>query len=320
MKKLLTCLSALSIMFSVYAADCEIAITVVAPQEGENIPAGIASKVKGKLTHLLAQSGLASSGFDDKFFLTGRFDNAFFESVGSTDRREALKTTFTMYIGDADDKKIYASYAIDLSGVGRSQEQAYTNALNKINGRNKEIQDFLAQGRQKILDYFNSNYQSYLNKARAAVKARDFDEALYWSTQIPECCVGYAQAAALTNQIYGEQVNYIGANLLAQAKGAWAADPTAAGAREAFSFISQMDPASSSYPQAMALAKQMENDVKQQWVFENVTKYNDELEMRKQQMANEAAAEKARIKAAKAIGVAYAQNRPKVIVRNYHWW
>lgn len=284
--------------------ECSIDVSVADITKGDVVPAAINSKLEGKLTQAISKAGLTSAPYDSRFFVAGRFDDAFNDISGGPSQKVYVKTTLTLYIGDADEQKIFASEAFELNGVGGSDQQAYTRALGKLNATNPKLVEFLRNGKQKIIDYFDANYQSYINNARKAMAARDFDEALYYATAIPSCCKGYDQANALAMQIYKQSMNHSAQQLLAKARAAWAADPSADGAAEAHSFLSQIDPESSCYAEAQALSKQISQTTQKQWEFENVTKYNNEVELQKQ-----------RINAAKEVAVAWAKSRPKQVNR-----
>jgi hypothetical protein len=92
--------------------------------------------------------------------------------------------------------------------------------------------------------------------------------------------------------------------LLAQARAAWAASPDADGAREAESYLAQIDPASSSYAAAQSLNAEITKTTKKQWEFENVQKYNDQVALEKQ-----------RINASKQVAIAWAKRRTRVVNR-----
>lgn len=284
--------------------ECSIDVSVADISKGDVVPAAINSKLEGKLTQAISKAGLTSAPYDSRFFVAGRFDDAFNDISGGTSQKVYVKTTLTLYIGDADEQKIFASEAFELNGVGGSDQQAYTRALGKLNATNPKLVEFLRNGKQKIIDYFDANYQSYINNAKKAMAARNFDEALYYATAIPSCCKGYDQANALAMQIYKQSMNHSAQQLLAKARAAWAADPTADGAAEAHSFLSQIDPESSCYAEAQALSKQISQTTQKQWELENVTKYNNEVELQKQ-----------RINAAKEVAVAWANSRPKQVNR-----
>ena len=147
--------------------------------------------------------------------------------------------------------------------------------------------------------------------------SRTFGEALFYATSIPSCCNGYAQATALALEIYNQEMNYESQRLLAKARGEWAANPTAEGAARAYSYLTQIDPASSYAAEARALGEEMTKTTKKQWEFENVTKYKDELELEKKRIDAAKDRERRRLSAAKEIAIAYAKNRPRVVNRYY---
>lgn len=268
------------------------------------MPEAIDSKVEAKLTQAMGKAGMTVAPYDSRFFVAARFDDAFNDVTGGPSQKTYVKTTLTLYIGDADDQKVFASESFELSGVGSTEQMAYTKALGKLSASNPQLIDFLEKGQKRIVEYYDAHYQELLNKAKQAKNARNFSEALYYATSIPSCCVGYSQANSLAMSILNESRDYDGQMLLAKARAAWAANPTAEGAAEAHTYLSQIDPASSSMSAAQSLNAEMTKTTKRQWEFENVTKYNNEIALEKQ-----------RINAAKEAAVAYAKSRPKVVNR-----
>lgn len=284
--------------------ECSIDVSVADITKGEVVPESVNQRLQAKLSQAISNAGLVSAPYESRFFVAGRFDDAYNDITGGPSQKVYVKTTLTIYIGDAEEQKIFASESFELSGVGGSDAQAYTRALNKLNASNSQLVNFLESGRDKIINYFDANYQSYINKAQQAMAARNYDEALYYVTAIPSCCKGYAEASRMALDIYSKSMNYSSQQLLAQARAAWAADPTATGAAEAHSFLTQIDPQASCYAEAQALSKQISQTTKKQWEFENITKYQNDVEL-----------EKRRINAAKEVAVAWAKSRPKTVNR-----
>lgn len=319
MRKLITLCIALVATISIKAADCEIAITYADVSQGERIPASINGQIKAKITNLLAKSGISSSDPNSRFFVTGRFDHGYSETleVGPS-YKYVLTTDLTLYMGDSETKKIFASAVIPLKGVGSTEIICYRNCLKDLKVTTPELKEFINEGRQKIVDYYNSNYQSILAQANAAMNQRNYDEAIYYAATIPECCVGFEQAQNLMVKSYRSNRDYQSAQLLAQAKAAWAENPDSYGAGEAGRYLSQIDPSSSSAAAADALAKEMTARTQKQWDFENIQKYKDNLALQKQRIDADASIRKESIRAARDISVAYAKSRPKV-VHHYNW-
>lgn len=284
---------------------CEIALGMQPITEGDNIPAAISRQMEAKLRQALTFTGVSAADYDAQFFITGRFDHAYSQQAAGPSGKVLVKTNLQLAICDGSNRKTFATATFPLKGVGNSDEHALTKCLSSLNAGNQEFRNFVDKAKDKIVEYFNANYPTYINKANLALKNRDYGECLYWATMIPECCDGYAEAAQLINVAYTDKVNYDAQMLLAQAEGAWAADPTADGAREAYSYLAQIDPAASCYPQAKALGKKIGSVVKQNYDFETKEKYR-----------NAVALEKQRIDAVRDIAVAWAQNQPKTVVKN----
>ena len=287
---------------TVSAQDCSLRISVAPITQGDEVPAAINTKIENQLMRAVSACGVSADPYYGQFFIAGRFDAVLDDVIAGTPVRHVLKSSLTVYIGDAENRQVYASQSFDLKGVGNSEERAYINAIETLRSSNAEFRNFVENAKRKIIDYFNANYKSYLAKARTAMLNRSYDEALYYATSIPECCVGYGEANKLIQQIYKDNIDLNAQVLLAQAQGAWGAHPDEQGAEEAYALLAQIDPSSSSYAAAQALSKRIASVVKENWDFENKEKYR-----------NEVALEKQRIAAARDVGVAYAKSRPRTV-------
>lgn len=297
---------------------CDIDIATVNITKGEIVPEAVGRRLEAKLSNAMAKAGLTSVQYDSRFFVAGRFDDAINDITGGPSPKVIIKTTLTLYIGDADEQKVFDTETFDLKGVGSNDQQAYSNALNSINGNNARLIEFLQRGKDKIIDYYNANYGKYLDKARKEMASRNYEAALYNATLVPTCCVGYDQAEALALQIYDDSLNFDSANALAKAKAAWGADPTATGAEEAHMYLKQIDPSSSSYAEAKKLSDEISKMTQKQWEFENITKFKEEMALEKKRLDNEKAIEMQRIKSEENIAKAKANaSRPVIVNRTY---
>ena len=292
-----------------FSQDCELRISVAPIQSGKNVPNGISEQLEARLMRVVSSQGVVADPLYGQFFIAGRFDDQVNDIMSGTTQKNIVKTTLTLYIADAQNRQIYASESFDLKGVGVSEERAYIKALNGLSASNLKLKNFVSNAINKIIDYFDLNYPTYISKAKTAMNSRSYEEALYYITAIPECCKGFNDAQALTLSIYQHYIDYEGAQLLALARGAWGADPTESGASIAYDYISQIDPAASCFPDAIKLGNQMQKTVKANWDFENIKKYNDQIELEKMQ-----------IQAAKEVSKAWAENQPKEIYHYDYYW
>lgn len=285
-------------------AQCEVPIAIAPPLEGAAIPESVSNRLEAILKRALTKLGVATNDGSSQFFITGQFDGVYNDVVGNN--RYVIKTELTLYIGEYTEKRIFASHTFNLGGVGGSEAQAYTKCLNGLTAKNQELVAFVEEGKQKIIDYFDANYSKILSKARTLMSSREYGEALYITTTIPECCKGYDEAQTLAFQIFQKEIDYQGAQNLALARQAWGANPDATGADTALGYLAKIDPQSSSAAAAASLGKEISTRVQKQWDYENITKHEQAIETERQ-----------RIKAARDVATAWAKNQPKTVYKLY---
>ncbi len=274
--------------------NCEIHLMVAPIDEGEQVSESFNDMLMTRLSQVVAQSGVVADPNFSQFFLTAKFNNAYKETLAGPPIQTALHTTMTLYIGDAQNQQVYATQSYDLRGVGTSEERAYINAIGQLNAKNQKMQAFVEKGRQKILDYYNKNYKTLLKKADRAAVVKEYGEALYYVTSIPECCNGFEEAMITLRKLFTEKLAREGKQLLQLAQAVYYADPSPRGAAEAMQYLALIDPDSPVQGEAQKLAQEIKKNAKSDYDFEYREKYKDSI-----------ALEKAQIDAARAIGVAW---------------
>lgn len=302
MKKLLIIISTAFVSLFTLAQDCDIRISVAPITQGDNVPNAINTKIEAALMRATTGCGVTADPYYGQFFVAGRFDASLDDVVPGPPAKHVLKSTLTLYIGDAENQQIYATESFDVKGVGNSEERAYISALSSLNSSNNRFANFIKNAKVKIIDYYNANYKTYLSQAKLAMSNREYDKAIYFASSIPECCIGYPQAFELIQDIYKSNRNYESQMLLAQAYAEWGAHPDEYGAEKAYYYLSQIDPSSSCYPKAQELSSKISTVVKENWDFENKQKYKDQINLEKQ-----------RISAARDVAIAYAKSRPRTV-------
>lgn len=185
--------------------DSDIMLMVVPAEIGETVPLRVSETLQNRLTVAITQNGVAAGKDNSPFFVTGVFNHNYVETTPGPPIQQVVTTTLTLYIGDIKNKQVFATESYDLRGVGRSEERALINALNRINGKDKALQQFIERGKEKIIAHFDKHYQTYLQMAQRALKAGNSNEALYYATLIPTACKGYDEADKLVEKIYKQK-------------------------------------------------------------------------------------------------------------------
>lgn len=292
------------------AAQCRLNVMTMPIEQEADVPAAVSDQISTRFVQLLTSDEMGVSTDFSQFFITGQFSHAYKETLPGPPPQHVIRTTLTLWIGDVINKSIFSSCSVELRGVGTTEQRAYVNALKQLNARNTNVARMVQEGRQRILTYYESNYSKILQRAQSLAAQNNFDEALMLLTSIPECCSGYQKAQSLTLTVFQKRCDKEGQSLLTEAQGIWATDPTDTGASEAMALLNQIDPSASCYKQATALITKMGKTVKENWDFENKTKYNNEIDLQKR-----------RIAAARAVGVAYGNNqKPTYITFKRSWW
>lgn len=281
----------------VYADDCEMFIQVVPPPANSDAPSSLDKMLVNRLTRALSKEGVVASDDYGQLYLNGRFTDVYKQEVPGPPAQVGVHTELTLQLADFGGT-VFATETFDLRGVGTSEQRAYINALQSISPRSRQFETFVKSARNKAIAYFDNHYPEILGKAERAASMRDYEQALYYSTLIPQCSNGYSEAERLTRQYYQQYIDYRGEMLLKQARAAFALSPNADGAREAYAYLIQIDPASASNSASLKFADEVAKQTKVEYDFEVHEKYKDSIDMQHRQ-----------IEAAKQIGVAFGRGQ-----------
>lgn len=278
--------------------ECNIHMMVTPISQGEEVPDGVNDMLMTRLISAIAKTDVTADEYYGRFFITGKFNHIYKSVVAGPPSQSVLHTMLTLYVGDIVSKQTFSTATFELRGVGTSEHRAYLNSLSSINSRNKEFEKFIREGEKKIISYYNENYRTILEQANRAASLRNYEEALYHACSIPECCVGYAEAENVVLSIFQKYIDFNGLKLLNSARAAWGTSPDERGAEEAYAYLIQIDPSSKCYSDAQSLGREISSKIHRNWDFENIQKYEDEVDIRKRE-----------IEAARAVGVAYGQGQ-----------
>ncbi len=305
--KLASAIVTIAIFTGVVNASCTVDISVLPMSQPVEVPEASVSYLASRLQQLVTEDNAAAMQGGSRFFITGRFDHILVDILPGPPTQTALHTYLTLYIGDAQAHTIYASTTIELRGVGNSKQRAFINALRAVQPENRKVKDFIARGTEKIVDYYDSNYQSIILEAERAASMQRYDEALWKLSSIPVCSKGYQPASSVIAPIMKKHIDREGERLVTMANAAWAKSPDTTGAAEAFEYLMQVDPLSAAYSKAERLGAEIKKSVKNDVEFETRQKYNDVV-----------TTDRLLINAAKDIGVAYGRGQ-KQNTTNLNW-
>lgn len=288
----------------------------VSPYAVENcvdgIDASAVSLVENKLRSMLSQNGALSRFGESRFVLTAHFIVTGKEALSTTPVKVVSRMSATLAIGDGVDGTCYGSRELEITGVGRNDNEAAMNAIRSLNGKSEQVGALIQVATKRIVEYYEAVGPKILASARAQAKGGKYDEAIYMLAQIPEASSSYQQAQTLMGNVMQQKVDHESATYLNEATAQWSAAPTSDNAPNVVATLSKIDPNAACYPQAKALMRKIESQAK----LEQTREYN----LKTKAITSAVQLQKARIRAAENIAVAYARSQPKTVYRVYGWW
>ena len=281
--------------------------------------------LKTKITQMASKNGMGGSESFPRFVMSADIDILTQDITPTAPPKTALTLGVTLYIGDGIEGTVFATEYIELKGIGNNETKAYIQSFRALSPRNKKFNEFIETGKKKIIEYYNSRCDFILKEANTLADQKDFDKSITKLIEVPEVCKDcYDKAMDLSTTIFKRkmenecQENMSKSNsLIAQDKWEEAANP-----------IAGYTPDMACYPDVKSLFTKIGD---QEVVAEtnrldaNSQRGINELNSETQRKINSLDAEsrrkvqeemvnveKRRIEAFRQIGVAAAENQPRI--------
>ena len=284
---------------SMLAAETQyLPISVYAADDTESFPQGAKALVENKLTQLLTRNGIAGLDYLSQFVLTVSSTPLDKDVIPGPPMKISEKMEMNLYIVDAYAKTIFSSTSFTVRGIGENENKCYMNALSHMPLQSPEVAAFINQGKNKIIEYYDHEGEALMKKAKLLAQQKNYEEALYLVSLIPQQCKHYDAAIAASLEIYQMQLDNECAINLAAARQAWAAEQNSKGAYAAGAYLEKILPDAGCYGEAMELYNEIKGKVLDDWKFE-MRKYDDSVDL-----------ERRRIDSARQVGVAYGNHQP----------
>ena len=280
------------------AQDCDIHLMAIEANPDGEMPEAAGEYLFNRLCTAVTGDGISATGQYAQFFIAAKALPLYEQAVTGAPVKTALTLSLNLYIGDYWGEKVFDRMSLEIRGVGESRERAYLNAFRSLNKNNQQVANFLEKGKQRIIAYYDAEYNNIIREAQRESALRNYERALFLLGAVPVCCNGYDAVADELVKTYHEYLDYTCDRLLMQARNAWAVHPDQRGAAEAARILNQLEPDAACYGDAMDLYREIKDKMKDDWNFEMREKYKDSIELRKQT-----------IEAARAVGVAFGEGQ-----------
>lgn len=283
--------------------DCVIPMMVVVPQQIDSLAPMAHTKLETKMRQMLTMNGMEGSASFSNFCIVANLTEGSKEVMSGLRPLVTVTSELELFVGNNYTGEKFASTSIMLNGAGRNESKAYTSAFGSINTGNAQIQKFLKDAKQKVSQYYETQVQNIIAQAYSFSTRREYEEALCLLISVPTCCSNYYKIEQCMLDIYQQYVDYDCAVKVNKARSIWNASQDKDGAKSAGAYLASIDPASSCWDDALALADEIRKRIGDDWEFSK-------------ELARDAVMlEKAKIDAIRAIGVAFGENQKAQTVR-----
>lgn len=291
-----------------------IALAAVVPGNINGLNTTCQNYLKNKLNQISSKYGMGGSAMSERFIITANVLIVNKDITSTAPPMHSYTLEINFFIGDGIDGKLFASTTKTLKGVGETDTKAYKAALKNIKSSDPVFKSFMDEGKNKIIEYYNSHCDFILQDAEMLVSRNEYEQAIYELVGVPDVCKEcYEKASKAVAPVYQKQIDHECIKLLAEAKNAWNESMDSKSAQKASIYLGQIDPNAKGFSVAEKLtneiAKRMKELDQREWDFK-LKEQQDKVDLRD-----------AQINAAKEIGVAYGKNQPKDATYNYKgWW
>jgi hypothetical protein len=272
-----------------------ISLSIVLPENSDELNSNLLSKLRTKLIKIVSSNGLSGSGYNSNFIMYPVFDIYNEELVEGMQNIVVVGVELSLFIKQVDNNMVFSSYTLQIESSGNDRNEALLDAINQIPVSNENVKKFLSESKQKILSYYEKECANISKQAETASNMSDYEKAFGILMSVPKEVSCSSQLSQLSVKIYKAYQNKICSENTLKGK----AEISAGNYNEALYILSNVDPSSSCFGESKSLIASIESKVsaekKKEWDFQ-LKQYSDEVELEKQ-----------RIGAIKDIAVAYYQ-------------
>lgn len=232
-----------------------ISLSPIVPDELQTVPSYAKKMLENKLQQVATSNGMGG-GANPRFIITANVDILTKDITPSAPPMTALTLQVNFYIADVVAQKVFSNAVIEVKGVGTNENKAYISAIKKIAPKNPQLRHLVESGKEKIIEYYNSQCDFIITDAQAKADMKDFGRAIFTLTSIPEVCKEcYDKAMGLVPDIYQKYMDDQCQKDLAAAKSAYGSKNI----EETMMYLSKITPDSKCYEDAQTLYAEAES-------------------------------------------------------------
>lgn len=243
--------------FSGFAQTIPVGIAI--PTSDNSMDGPTAKALVSKVQAILTKNGMADYGSDFVIVPAMQIDEDDIIESGMVNLFK-VAGSLNLALTQISTGKTFGTASIPIRGTGkRSKAVAMKSAASSVNVNNPEIVKFLEQSKQNVIDYYTKNHNTIIGKARSAASTGDYEQALAILGSFPDGMPREKEINAEIEKTYRQYINHNCQAIILQAKGALAKKDY----DYVNSLLSEIDPSSSCYSEAVAMTSSINKEIRQ---------------------------------------------------------
>lgn len=293
---------------------CELPLMIVVPEQTVELSPMAESQLTSKIRQAVTQNGMSGGVRYSNFCIVANLVETSKQVTSGLRPLVTVTTGLELYIANTRTDDKFGSTALNLSGAGKNDKTAYMAAVSSLNPSNTALQSFLKSAKKKIIAYYDAQTNNIIRQAKSLSTKQDFEQALFLLTSIPTCINKYDAVEEAILSTFQTFVDQDCAAKINKARQAWNATQDREGAKIAGAYLAAINPKAQCFDEAMELADEIHQRIGEEWEWAK-----DLKEFSKEMARSQVDLEKMRIEAARAIGVAYAENQQADVTIHQHF-
>ncbi|MGE4288479.1 MAG: hypothetical protein AB7E36_07305 [Salinivirgaceae bacterium] len=165
-------------------ADDSERIAITPQVSDQQIPQGAKNMLINKMKQICAKNGLAGDQGNPFFVMDATVDILSKELTPTAPPMHALSMSINFFIKDATGN-VYSQTAFEAKGVGQNETKAYMEGIKRVNVNSGQFKAMVDQGKEKIMEFYNSQCDFIISKATALQKQGNNREAIKVLKSVP---------------------------------------------------------------------------------------------------------------------------------------
>lgn len=289
----------LCIVFSIptMGKETNISIALAVPQDQTNVPANVLKVLRSRLSSAMAKADLGMANYSGIVLIPDLTITGQTSVEGGMRTITVFDISLSLSVVQTITGMEFHSTHFSLRGEGYDRNEAFMTAVLSLEAKDQKLSDFLLQTKNKVLSYYKDNTSVILTKAKTLSKMGNYDEAIALLSSYPETLADYPQIASAMQEVYSQYQQHTCAQLLQQARGAYATGDYA----HCVAYLNEVDMTSPCASEAKALAQKVQVAVGQEKA--------EVIALYKEEMRTAATIEKRRLQAVENIATSYFENQ-----------